>query len=80
MNALGGFVKRINVGDEAVSIQLVNVTNDVDFGDTDSGAFYAGAGLSFDLVEQVSLAVEARTYLAGDLKGTEGHARLSFEF
>ena len=39
----GGYVVRRTLGDDSVPIQLVGVTKDIDFGDTDSAALYMSA-------------------------------------
>lgn len=80
VNAVGGYARRVNIGDDSVSIELIDVTNEVDFGDANSGGFFAGGGLSLDVGGRAGLALEARTYLSGDISGTEGHATLSVGF
>lgn len=80
VNAVCGYARRVNIGDDSVSVELIDVTNEVDIGDADSGGFFAGGGLSVDVGGHVGLALEARTYLSGDISGTEGHATLSVVF
>ena len=75
-----GYSVRRNLGDEAVSIQMVGITNQVDFGDTDSDAFHVGGGIAFDLDARTSLVLEVTRFLSGSFKSTQGFARLSMAF
>ena len=75
-----GGLGRWSTGDEAVSVTMLNTTNGIGFGDTDSSAAYAGFGLDFDVAPNTVLSLDATGFLGGSFTGGTGMVTVAAKF
>ncbi|WP_419913883.1 autotransporter domain-containing protein [Hoeflea sp.] len=71
-----GYLARYSTGDEAVPVVLLNITNTVGFGDTESHSAYLGLAADIDITPTTSLVLDGTGFVGGDLLGFQGLAKL----
>lgn len=75
-----GYQIRRSTGDDTAAVTLLDITNSVGLGDTDSAAAYAGMGINLDITPAMQVYVDVTGYFGDDMTGAQASAKFAVSF
>lgn len=75
-----GYQIRRSTGDDTAAVTLLDSTNSVGLGDTDSAAAYAGMGINLDITPGMQVYVDVTGYFGDDMTGGQASAKFAASF
>jgi len=75
-----GYQIRRSTGDDTAAVTLLDSTNSVGLGDTDSAAAYAGMGINLDITPGMQIHVDVTGYFGDDMTGGQASAKFAASF
>lgn len=80
LTGLAGYVLRRSVGDNTVSIVMLDSLKKVGFGNTNTDAAYLGLEADFEISPFLNLTLKGRGFLGSEMRGYQGMARAAATF
>lgn len=75
-----GYQIRRSTGDHTATVTLLDITNSVGLGDTDSAAVYAGMGINLDITPGMRVYLDVTGYFGNDMTGGQASAKFAASF